>query len=394
MNTNLRLATLVISFLLAVAVNSPAQKPGLSADEVMRKTSDKLASLKSVGYTAKLEYNYASESYLAEIAVDGFIDFTPVGSALGVRFQFSHGDTFDVYNGSERFFLKKKARSITVEPKINAERLATVTPLRFSPMMLRNALPKVINDRSILRSVSESTVNGRRLYIVELTLDRSAIEPSTGEIEPLTNNLRSIYRISIDRETYLPTGIYRGNDQNKDFNRATYTTFTQKPTAPTERSWYFSSYLDEYKYAEPAKDTLIKIGEAAFDFSLPLFSGKGSGNFAASEGKVTLLNFWIVHCGFCQDSVPKINALHEKYKDKNVNIVSVNISDSLKLIQTFIDQRKVRYPIAVNGEEIAKKYGVPGYPMMILIGKDGKAVYVGRVDQPKLESLIDDSLAK
>nr|HQU84092.1 hypothetical protein [Pyrinomonadaceae bacterium] len=76
-----------------------------TADEVLRKTSAKLASLKTLKYKYRQEYNYASESYFRETSAEGFLDFAPVESVHGLRFQFTNQDIFIAYNGSESFNL-------------------------------------------------------------------------------------------------------------------------------------------------------------------------------------------------------------------------------------------------------------------------------------------------
>lgn len=371
------------------------QKTSISADDILKKTHSKLISLKSIGYTVRIEYNYASESYLSEMIAENYIDFVPEDSAIGIRYQFSNPDTFDVYNGSERFVLKKKPKTILVQPKPDLDNLKSVTLLQFSPLMLRNSLPKVIADRSIARTITESTLDGRKVYVIELSMNKAYIDSGNGDITPMTIDRKTVYRIAIEKGTFMPVQIYRGNDQNKDFNRATYTGLLTRPKSPAEPSWYYSTFTAEYKPAAPVNDVLIKPGEQAHEINLPKFPSGEPTNFAALSGKVVLLDFWIFHCGYCQESVPKMNELYNKFKkEKNFEMLAVNAGDSPKLIQLFVKNLKPIFPIVQNGEETAKKYGVPGYPMAVLIGKDGKVIYSGKPDTTKLDSLIEENLRK
>ena len=58
----------------------------LSADEILQKVSDKLASIKTIKYKYHQEYNYASEAYLAESNAESFLEFTLLESNIGLKF--------------------------------------------------------------------------------------------------------------------------------------------------------------------------------------------------------------------------------------------------------------------------------------------------------------------
>ena len=140
------------------------------------------------------------------------------------------------------------------------------------------------------------------------------------------------------------------------------------------------------------KDNLIKTGEVAYEINLPMFETDKRVSLNDYKGKIVLLDFWIFHCGYCQSSVPKLNALQNKFKDKNFDLLAVNATDSKELINLFIKNTKSKLSILSQGEEVAKKYGVVGYPTVVLIGKDGKVLYSGGFDQTKIENLINQNL--
>lgn len=381
------LVLLLVIFITNVFTNTP--KP-LSADDILQRTADKLASLKSVKYQYHQEYNYKSEAYFRETKAESFLDFTPVESAIGIRFQLEDYDSTITYNGSEVFILNNKAKTIQVEAKPKNERLSSFSYLQFALPMWRNILPKIIADKKIVKSIRDASVT---TYIVEFELDKAFIESGLGSnIQPIMLDRKIIYRLTIDNKTFLPIEVYRGNSDNEDFNKVTFSEIIEDPAPPTENSWYYSTYLNEYKYAKPPQDNLIKANSTAYEINLPIFQTNKTVSLNDYKGKVVLLEFWIFHCGYCHAAVPKLNALQQKFKDKNFKLLTININDSEKQIRLFIDKLKPEFPILYNGEAIAKQYGVYFYPTVILIGKDGKIIYSGSFEQTKIDELIQQNL--
>ncbi len=384
----------IISVFLFISATFAQKQKSVGADEILQKVSAKLSSLKTLKYQYHQEYNYASEAYLAESKAESYLEFTSFDSVLGLKFRFDNPNVFIAYNGSEIFVLNKKDKTIKVESKPKSESLAAYTYLQFSPLMWRNALPKIIADKTISKSIGEIKINKISHYLIECILDKAFIDSGNGEIRPMTADRKTVYRLTVDKKNFMPIEIYRGNNINQDFNKATFSEIVENPPPPIENSWYYSTYLNEYKYAEPPKDNLIKAGETAFEINLPLFGTNKTASLSQFKGKIVLLDFWIFHCGGCQSSVPKLNALQKKYKDKDFALLTVNVTDSEKMIQLFIEKTKAEFPILHQGEAVGKQYGVLFFPTVVLIGRDGKVVYSGVFDQAKIEALIDKNLTE
>lgn len=378
---------------LAIASIAEAQGSGkLSADTVLRKTLTKLLAIKTIKYKYHQEYDYASEGYKAESKADTFLEFTPLDNVIGLKFQFRNDDRFIAYNGSEVFELKEKDKTIKVESNPNVQDLSYRTHMSYGPLMLRNALPTIIADKSVVKSVTETRTSSGRFYVIEFVLDKKYIDSGIGNILPMTIDRKTVYRVTVDKTSFMPVEVFRGNNVNKDFNRTTYSDIAENPTPPVETSWFYSTYLDTYQHAKPPENKLIKKGEVAADWTLPMYRTGGATSLNDFDGKVVLLDFWIFHCGACQDSVPRLNALQAKYKNKDFKLLTVNIADSPKLIDLFVKKAKPKFPILYNGKDLAEKYGVTAYPTAILIGKEGNVLYAGGFDAKVLDELIGKSL--
>ena len=104
------------------------------------------------------------------------------------------------------------------------------------------------------------------------------------------------------------------------------------------------------------------------------------GEIASMTSKPTLLVFWEVWCPHCKREVPKIEATHQKYGPKGLQVVGLtkqtrNITD--EQVTEFISSKGVTYPIAkeANGA-MSSTFAISGIPAAAMV-KDGKVVWRG-----------------
>jgi thiol-disulfide isomerase/thioredoxin len=109
------------------------------------------------------------------------------------------------------------------------------------------------------------------------------------------------------------------------------------------------------------------------------------------HGKIVLVDFWGKWCGPCVEKLPRLEALHHKYKDRGLQVIgihSVNDSDS---VGEFLKDKKITFAVAVDKGETAKRYAVQTWPTYFLIDKAGKVVWGFSSDLPA-ESKIEELL--
>lgn len=98
-------------------------------------------------------------------------------------------------------------------------------------------------------------------------------------------------------------------------------------------------------------------------------------------GQVILLNFWATWCGPCKVEIPDLVKLHQTYKDKSFQVVSIALeSGSLQKIKQFAKKWKMNYPILIGDYDVARAFGgIRGIPTTFLIDSKGyvKNMYVG-----------------
>lgn len=382
---------LTLLILLQLLLSFQAIAQSLTPDEVVQKTIDKLNSLKTVGYNYRRELNYASEKFLHELNASAYLDFGSPDKTLGVKFQFADRDRIDAFNGTEYFSRNTKTKTIRVNNKPGRDELERNSYLVNSLVSLKSNLPKILADATIRRSVSTGTVDGKDVYVIEYVLDKFGMD-LFGEFSQQKLARPLTYRITVSKDSFIPVEVLQKNG-DVDFIKTNFTNFVEGPAPPAEMTWYYSTYLNEYKFEEPPKDRLIKVGALAPDISmLPFAKQPAAASLRGLRGNIVMLEFWIFHCGYCQAAVPGLNEIQEKYKNKKFRLMAVNIYDSPELLNLFIESKKPGYQIIQKGEDAANLLGVDRYPLIVLLDKNNVVIYSGGFEPEKITALIDKNL--
>lgn len=130
----------------------------------------------------------------------------------------------------------------------------------------------------------------------------------------------------------------------------------------------------------------------------PLFEGKylDGKPVRADEfkGRVVLLSFWSLRCGPCIMSMPVLQKLADKYADKGVSVVGVNLDgpSASPGVLEMIRNRKVSYRQLIETQpNLAEKYFIEGIPCMALIDGKGtiQSIRLGMADERELSRMID-----
>lgn len=114
------------------------------------------------------------------------------------------------------------------------------------------------------------------------------------------------------------------------------------------------------------------VGDIALDFR---FQDSVGTTFALSDfrGRVVILNFWGVHCGFCVAELPYIQQLHEQWPTTDeVLLLTIARDDEPSEVVTFMEEEGVSFPVvAERTEEVSNQYQVTGIPRTFFIDSEG-----------------------
>ncbi|GGD91176.1 TlpA disulfide reductase family protein [Planktosalinus lacus] len=122
-----------------------------------------------------------------------------------------------------------------------------------------------------------------------------------------------------------------------------------------------------------------EVGNQAPDFSGPTPDGDTL-SLKDAMGKITLIDFWASWCRPCRVENPNVVRVHNQYKDKGFNIISVSLDRPNQRAQWLkaIEDDKMDWYHVSNlkywDDPIAREYGVRSIPATFIIDENGKIV--------------------
>jgi len=126
-----------------------------------------------------------------------------------------------------------------------------------------------------------------------------------------------------------------------------------------------------------------KIGAMAPEFSLPAPDGKPV-PLQSFRGKIVLLNFWATWCGPCQQEMPSLEALYQRYKDRGFVILGVSLDEEgWPVVEAFLKRVPVTFPLLIDSlQSVSDTYQIFRIPETYLIDAEGKIIdkFVGPQD--------------
>jgi peroxiredoxin len=135
----------------------------------------------------------------------------------------------------------------------------------------------------------------------------------------------------------------------------------------------------------------LAVGDLAPDWTLSDAQGK-THSLADYRGKIIVLDFWASWCSKCAKLMPKLEKLHQKYKDRGVVVLGVNSFETGDPV-TAMNKNRLTYKLLLKGEDIAAAYGITTVPAIYVIGVDGKVLYFqAGVEDHGLTDLIEKAL--
>ena len=145
------------------------------------------------------------------------------------------------------------------------------------------------------------------------------------------------------------------------------------------------------------------VGKPAPDVSLKDLDDKDV-SLASLKGKVVLVNFWATWCGPCQEEIPSLIDLQNKYAEKGFTVLGIAMDDEGKsVVAPFVAKEKyevngqqllINYPIVLGTDEASDKFGgIMGYPTSFLLSRSGTQLmkFQGPPDLDEIVKAIDSS---
>ena len=146
---------------------------------------------------------------------------------------------------------------------------------------------------------------------------------------------------------------------------------------------------------EPRSRGLLSTGSIAPDWTLSDSRGRTHA-LKDYRGKVVLIDFWGTWCVPCRKTMPAIQSLHEKYKDRGVVVFGIAVADNEGDPIGYMKRNGFTYNLLLKGDEIAALYKAEVLPTLYIIGRDGRIAHAEygyrENNKDELTAIIEQSL--
>ena len=131
--------------------------------------------------------------------------------------------------------------------------------------------------------------------------------------------------------------------------------------------------------AQAAQDPVAALGlskpkpaQAAKEFHVATLDNRQL-RLSEFRGKVVFLNFWATWCKPCEEEMPSMERLHQRFKDKGLVVLAISEDvDGAAVVAPYLKKHKLTFPVGLDPKtSVAGLYGVWGVPSTFIIDKRG-----------------------
>jgi thiol-disulfide isomerase/thioredoxin len=155
----------------------------------------------------------------------------------------------------------------------------------------------------------------------------------------------------------------------------------------------FVAAADVSRAEEPASSDGVKLEALKYDaFQARLAQAK------AKNFKYTLVDAWATTCGPCKENFPHLVAMHKRFADKGLQVISLSLDDTtdakaLESARKFLSEKKATFLNVVLDEDFGvgfDKLNINAIPAVFLYGPDGKEIKRFTMDDPNNQFTYDE----
>lgn len=100
------------------------------------------------------------------------------------------------------------------------------------------------------------------------------------------------------------------------------------------------------------------------------------------KDKIVFLNFWTTWCPTCRIEMPSMEKLHQKLKNKDFAMVTVNLRESVSKVKAFFKEFKLTFTALLDSTGlVGASFGIRSIPTTYILDKTGRII--GRVNGPR-----------
>lgn len=100
------------------------------------------------------------------------------------------------------------------------------------------------------------------------------------------------------------------------------------------------------------------------------------------RGKIVFLNFWTTWCYACRIEMPDMEKLHQKFKNKDFAMVTVNLQESASQVKQFFKELNLTFTALLDSSgEVGAHFMITAIPTTYILDKEG--IIIGKVMGPR-----------
>src|SRR4030043_376226 len=105
-----------------------------------------------------------------------------------------------------------------------------------------------------------------------------------------------------------------------------------------------------------------EVGKLAPDFTLTALDGKQV-SLSQFRGKLVMVNFWQSSCSACEDEMPYLQAIYEKWPRDKLEILAISVGERAAFVQSFVDRQGLTFPALLDSDEtVSGIYQISPFP--------------------------------
>ncbi len=157
-------------------------------------------------------------------------------------------------------------------------------------------------------------------------------------------------------------------------------------------------WVDSSARARQYQRSSVRLNLSAIDGAITQLDGRRV-TFEEMKGRPVVITFWSSWCEPCIKSLPFLQFVYQKYREKvvflTVNVWEETGKDRMKAVREFLDKNKFSMPFCVDPtDDLIKKIGVTGLPLRVYLDKNGRVQYkeFGFQDPNQFKDNMEDTI--